>query len=89
MIQPEKREQYFVCRLIHPLTVPGLSREGVTGSAKELLSEPVKADDNVGPDWAMESRFDSLKLEPLKTEPEPASANSKFSGIVDKRFTRG
>lgn len=55
---------------------------------KELRSEPVKADDNVALDWAIEFRFDSLKLEPLKTEPEPASADSKCSGIVDKRFTR-
>lgn len=88
IIQPEKREQYFLCRLIHPLTVPGLSREGVIGSTKELRAEPVKADDNVAPDWAMESRFESLKLEPLKPEQKPASADSKCSGIVDKRFTR-
>lgn len=87
IIQPEKREQYFLCRLIHPLTVPGLSREGVTGSTKELRSEPVNAEDNVAPDWPMESRFDPLKLEPLKPEQEPASADSKCSGIVDKRFT--
>lgn len=87
IIQPEKREQYFLCCLIHPLTVPALSREGVTGSAKELRSEPVKADDNVAPDWAIEFRFDSLIVESLKTEPEPASADSKCSGIVDKRFT--
>lgn len=73
MIQPENREQYFLCRLNHSLTVPGLSREGMTGSAKELGSEPAKADDTVALDWAMEFRFDSMAPE---TVPEPASADS-------------
>lgn len=89
IIQPEKREQYFLCRLSHSLTVPGLSREGVTDSAKEVGSELVDADDIVVPDWAMEFRFDSLRFECIETAPEPTSADSKFSGIVDKRFTWG
>lgn len=61
----------------------------MTGSAKELRSEPANADDIVAPDWAMEFRFDSLALESPETALEPASADSQCSGIVDKRFTRG
>lgn len=87
IIQPENREQYFLCRLSHSLIVPGLSREGVTGSAYELRSEPANADDIVAPDWAVEFRFDSLTFESLETVPEPASADSRCSCIVDKRLT--
>lgn len=87
IIQPENREEYFLCRLSHSLIVPGISREGVTGSAYELRSEPAAADDTVTPDWATEFLFDSFKFESLEMVPEPASANSRCSCIVDKRFT--